>query len=61
MPKSLFRFLNDEQGAVTIDWVVLTAAAAGISVAVIASVTDGALDATYGLGAHLENQQLASY
>ena len=32
------RFKNDEDGAVTVDWVVLTAAIVGLGVAVIASV-----------------------
>ena len=32
------RFKNDEDGAVTVDWVVLTAAIVGLAVAVLASV-----------------------
>ena len=32
------RFKNDEDGAVTVDWVVLTAAIVGLGVAVLASV-----------------------
>ena len=32
------RFKDDEDGAVTVDWVVLTAAIVGLGVAVIASV-----------------------
>jgi len=32
------RFKNEEDGAVTVDWVVLTAAIVGLAVAVIASV-----------------------
>ena len=32
------RFKKDEDGAVTVDWVVLTAAIVGLGVAVIASV-----------------------
>lgn len=31
-------FRNDESGAVTIDWVVLTAAIVGLGIAVLASV-----------------------
>lgn len=30
MQRKLFRFLDDEAGAVTVDWVVLTAAIVGI-------------------------------
>ncbi len=33
-------FSNDESGAVTVDWVVLTAAIVGLGIAVIYSVSD---------------------
>lgn len=35
-------FCNDEAGAVTVDWVVLTAAIVGLGLAVITSVETGA-------------------
>ena len=34
-------FLNDEDGAVTVDWVVLTAAVVGLGIAAVASVSGG--------------------
>ena len=34
-------FRNDESGAVTVDWVVLTAALVGIGIAVISAVQGG--------------------
>ncbi|MCC5999902.1 MAG: hypothetical protein JJU19_03455 [Pararhodobacter sp.] len=34
-------FHNDESGAVTVDWVVLTAAIVGLGIAVVASVRTG--------------------
>ncbi|PKP84085.1 MAG: hypothetical protein CVT80_10150 [Alphaproteobacteria bacterium HGW-Alphaproteobacteria-2] len=34
-------FKNDESGAVTVDWVVLTAAIVGLGIAVIAAVSTG--------------------
>lgn len=34
-------FKNDEAGAVTVDWVVLTAAIVGLGIAVIAAVSTG--------------------
>lgn len=34
-------FHNDEDGAVTVDWVVLTAAVVGLGVAAVASVQGG--------------------
>lgn len=37
----LFDFIKDEDGAVTVDWVVLTAAIVGLGVAVITSVGGG--------------------
>jgi Flp pilus assembly pilin Flp len=35
-------FRNDESGAVTVDWVVLTAAIVGLGIAVLTSVSSGA-------------------
>ena len=46
-------FLRDESGAVTVDWVVLTAGAVGFAIAVIAIVVGGATDTSTGLGARL--------
>ncbi len=37
-------FAADESGAVTVDWVVLTAAIVGLGIAVIASVRTGTQD-----------------
>jgi len=37
-------FRADEDGAVTVDWVVLTAAIVGLGIAVLASVRTGATD-----------------
>ena len=34
-------FLKDESGAVTVDWVVLTAAIVGLAIAVLTSVSGG--------------------
>ncbi|MEC7761254.1 MAG: hypothetical protein VX874_04980 [Pseudomonadota bacterium] len=39
--KPVKRFLKDTSGAVTVDWVVLTAAIVGIGVAVLTSVSGG--------------------
>jgi Flp pilus assembly pilin Flp len=35
-------FIRDEDGAVTVDWVVLTAAIVGLGIAVLTSVSNGA-------------------
>jgi Flp pilus assembly pilin Flp len=37
----IFRFKKDESGAVTVDWVVLTAAIVGLALGVLAILRDG--------------------
>lgn len=61
MMQLINRFRQNEDGAVTVDWVVLTAAIVGLGVAVIALVADGALDHSTGVGAHLSAQSIATY
>jgi len=50
MTMKLFAFLktfkNDESGAVTVDWVVLTAAIVGLGLVVMTSVSGGIEDVT---------------
>jgi len=41
MKKFLNAFVKDEDGAVTVDWVVLTAAVVGIAIAVAATIETG--------------------
>ena len=41
MSKLLNRFARDESGAVTVDWVVITAAIVGLGIAVFAAVGQG--------------------
>ncbi len=53
MRKYLASFIYDQDGAVTVDWVVLTAAIVGFGAAVILTIANGALDHSAGLGAHL--------
>ena len=40
MLKHFKKFSADESGAVTVDWVVLTAAIVGLGIAVLAAVSD---------------------
>ena len=54
-------FTHDESGAVTVDWVVLTAAIVGLGIGVITSIGKGALDKSTGLGAMLENTETKDY
>ena len=44
-------FLREQDGAVTVDWVVLTAVICFVSVTVVASVQNAALDQSNGIGA----------
>ena len=44
--KLVKNFRNDEDGAVTVDWVVLTAAIVGLGIAVLAAVEGGLTTAT---------------
>ena len=40
-------FRNDEDGAVTVDWVVLTAAVVGLAIAAYSSIQTSATDADW--------------
>ena len=43
MSKILRRFVSDETGAITVDWVVLCAAIVGLAIAVLTAVGDGTM------------------
>ena len=49
-------FRNDEDGAVTVDWVVLTAAVVGLAIAAYNSIESGATALTASTGTFLEAQ-----
>jgi Flp pilus assembly pilin Flp len=46
MMKLINKFRKDENGAVTVDWVVLTAAVVGLAVAAYTSIETGATELT---------------
>ena len=52
----LSMFIWDEDGAVTVDWVVLTAAIVGLGIAVITTIGNGALNKSTGLGVQVAAQ-----
>ena len=52
--KLLNNFKNDESGAVTVDWVVLTAALVGLGIAVIMVVSGGINSAANTINTELE-------
>ena len=49
-------FKNDEDGAVTVDWVVLTAAIVGLGIAVLGSVSGGATSLADKISADLDGK-----
>ena len=53
--KLFTKFANDESGAVTVDWVVLTAAIVGIAIAVVTLISGGIQDAANGINVELRN------
>ena len=48
-------FRKDEDGAVTVDWVVLTAAVVGLAIAAYSSIQDGATGLTSQIEAKMTN------
>ncbi|SHJ13794.1 Flp family type IVb pilin [Wenxinia saemankumensis] len=60
MTKFINTFARDEDGAVTVDWVVLTAAIVGLGIAVLASVRSGATDLAGEIQTELTNADITS-
>ncbi|MEL6243354.1 MAG: hypothetical protein AAFV87_10630 [Pseudomonadota bacterium] len=56
MIKFIKNFRKDENGAVTVDWVVLTAAVVGLAVAAYTSIETGATALTAGTDTYLQGQ-----
>jgi len=57
----LNNFKNDEDGAVTVDWVVLTAAIVGLGIAVLTSVSGGTTSLADKISSNLAAQTVATY
>ena len=53
-------FRSDEDGAVTVDWVVLTAAIVGLGIAVLSTVRTGATDLATDIGNELTDTAVGS-
>ncbi len=51
-------FRADEDGAVTVDWVVLTAAIVGLGIAVILAVRGGTMDMASDIGSTLSSAEI---
>jgi Flp pilus assembly pilin Flp len=54
-------FRADEDGAVTVDWVVLTAAIVGLGIAVLTSVGTGTKNLSNKISSQLSAQTIATY
>ncbi|WP_299813598.1 pilus assembly protein [uncultured Jannaschia sp.] len=60
MPNSIKTFLHAEDGAVSIDWVVLTAALVGLGLAVMGVVSTDVGNLTIELKTELETDRVAA-
>lgn len=54
-------FRRDEDGAVTVDWVVLTAAIVGLGIAVMTTVGGGVTDLSGDIASDLSAETIATY
>ena len=61
MTKFINKFRRDEDGAVTVDWVVLTAAIVGLGIAVLSSVGGGTTALGETLSSQLSGQTIVTY
>ena len=59
--KLAMSFKRDEDGAVTVDWVVLTAAIVGLGIAVMLSVGGSTSDLSDTIAAKLSTTGIATY
>ncbi len=53
-------FIRDEDGAVTVDWVVLTAAIVGLGIATYTVVAGGVSDASTDVSTQMTNQEIVT-
>lgn len=58
MKRTTLNFVEQEDGAVTVDWVVLTAAVCGIALAAILSVFNGTSDFGDSVEVYLTTQTI---
>lgn len=58
MRHTILRFFQNSSGAVTVDWVVLTAAVVGLGISAAMSVATGTTDLGDNLGTFLETEEV---
>ncbi len=56
--RHIARFIDAEEGAVTVDWVVLTAAVVGLGVAALGAVKSGMRNITDRINSQLSSQAI---
>lgn len=61
MTKLINKFIADNDGAVTVDWVVLTAAIVGLGIAVMTSFGPGVVSLSDKVSSNLVNHSLTTY
>ena len=57
MERFFKKFVSEEKGAITVDWVVLVAGVLSLCAAIIGSVQTGASELTQGTGEYLESYE----
>jgi len=60
MTTAIKTFLNDESGAVTVDWVVLTAAIVGLGIVVLTTVGEGTTTFADKISSHMATQDVTT-
>ena len=58
--RAIKKFHRDDEGAVTVDWVLLTAAIVGLGVAALAAVRGGTGTLTTKISAQLASQSIST-
>jgi Flp pilus assembly pilin Flp len=61
MTKLIKKFTAEEDGAVTVDWVVLTAAIVGLGIAVMTSFGPGVVSLSGKISTNLAGHSLTTY
>ncbi len=59
--KMFNKFFQDESGAVTVDWVVLTAAIVGLGIAVLTSVSGGTTTLADSISGELSTMDIMTH
>lgn len=57
----LKKFFASEDGAVTVDWVVLTAAVVGLSVSIVLILANSTSDVGDGVGGYMTNAEAGDF